>query len=212
MVANTIRADANNTTESYRARPWKNAFAEDGGPISAARLRQGLRADPGTQARIASSSGPTPMGSGNLRVPSDYRTACQFLGSWAVAADQGRGAKQIHTVYASPGTIAAYRKGGRFADGSVLVKEVLMAATGPMTTGTVSHVQTLSGWFVLMKDSKNRHPGNKLWGDGWGWSWFDAANSSKTTSTDYKADCLPCHEPARATDWIYVQGYPALKQ
>ena len=58
------------------------------------------------------------MGSGNLRVPSDYRTACQFLGSWAVAADQGRGAKQIHTVYASPGTIAAYRKGGRFADGS----------------------------------------------------------------------------------------------
>jgi len=139
-------------------------------------------------------------------------TACQFLGSWAVAADQGRGAKQIHTVYASPGTIAAYRKGGRFADGSVLVKEVLMAATGPMTTGTVSHVQTLSGWFVLMKDSKNRHPGNKLWGDGWGWSWFDAANSSKTTSTDYKADCLPCHEPARATDWIYVQGYPALKQ
>jgi len=158
MVANTIRADANNTTESYGARPWKNAFAEDGGPISAARLRQGLRADPGTQARIACSSGPTPMGSGNLRVPSDYRTAYQFLGSWAVAADQGRGAKQIHTVYASPGTIAAYRKGGRFADGSVLVKEVLMAATGPMTTGTVSHAQTLSGWFVLMKDSKNRHP------------------------------------------------------
>ena len=27
--------------------------------------------------------------SGNLRVPGDYRTAYQFLGSWAVAADQG---------------------------------------------------------------------------------------------------------------------------
>jgi hypothetical protein len=26
--------------------------------------------------------------SGNLRVPGDYRTAYQFLGSWAVAADQ----------------------------------------------------------------------------------------------------------------------------
>jgi hypothetical protein len=25
---------------------------------------------------------------GNLRVPADYRTAYQFLGSWAVAADQ----------------------------------------------------------------------------------------------------------------------------
>ena len=149
---------------------------------------------------------------GNLRVPSDYRIAYQFLGSWAVASDQGQGAKQIHTVYASPGTIAAYRKSGSFADGSVLVKEVFAAATGAMTTGTVSHAQTLMGWFVLVRDSKNSHPGNKLWGNGWGWSWFDAANPSKTTSTDYKMDCLPCHEPARATDWIYVQGYPALKQ
>ena len=149
---------------------------------------------------------------GNLRVPSDYRTAYQFLGSWAVAADQGQVAKQIHTVYASPGTIAAYRKSGSFADGSVLVKEVFAATPGAMTTGTVSHAQTLMGWFVLMKDSKNSHPGNKLWGNGWGWSWFDAANPSKTTSTDFKVDCLPCHEPARATDWIYVQGYPSLRR
>jgi hypothetical protein len=80
-----------------------------------------------------------------------------------------------------------------------------------MTTGTVSRAQTFKGWFVLVKDSKNSHPGNKLWGNGWGWSWFDDANPSKTTSTDYKQDCLP-RQPARATDWIYVQGYPALKQ
>ena len=43
------------------AHPWENAFTEDGEPTSAVRLRQGLRADPGTQARIACSSGPTPM-------------------------------------------------------------------------------------------------------------------------------------------------------
>jgi Cytochrome P460 len=62
--------------------------------------------------------------SGNLRVPDDYRTPYQFLGSWAVAADQGQGSKEIHVVYASPGAAAAYRKNGRSADGSVLVKEV----------------------------------------------------------------------------------------
>ena len=60
--------------------------------------------------------------SGNLRVPGDYRTAYQFLGSWAVSADQGPGSKEIHVVYASPGAAAAYRKNGRFTDGSVLVK------------------------------------------------------------------------------------------
>jgi hypothetical protein len=148
---------------------------------------------------------------GNLRVPADYRTGYQFLGSWAIAADQGQGSKQIHVVYASPGTIAAYRKSGRFPDGAVLVKEVFEAATEEMATGTVSHVETLKGWFVMVKDSKGSHPGNKLWGDGWGWSWFDAGNPTKTTSTDYKNDCQSCHVPAQATDWIYVQGYPALK-
>jgi len=147
-----------------------------------------------------------------MRVPVDYRTAYQSLGSWAVAADKGQGSKEIHIVYASPGTITAYRKNGRFPDGSVLVKEVFQADTEEMTTGTVSHSQTLKGWFVMMKDSKDSHPGNKLWGDGWGWSWFDAANPSETTSTDYKVDCLPCHVPARASDWIYVKGYPPLKQ
>ena len=44
----------------FPPRPWKNAYAEDGGPTSAVRLRQDVRADPGTQARIACSSGPTP--------------------------------------------------------------------------------------------------------------------------------------------------------
>lgn len=149
---------------------------------------------------------------GNLRVPDAYRTTYQSLGSWAVAADQAQGSKELHVVYASPGTIAAYRKDGRFSDGSVLVKEVFQAATASMTTGTVSHAQSLKGWFVMVKDSGNTHPGNKLWGDGWGWSWFDAANPSKTTSTDYKTNCLPCHVPAQTSDWVYVGGYLPLKR
>src|SRR5262249_30672807 len=89
-------------------------------------------------------------------VPDTYRTPYELLGSWAVAADEGQGSKQLDVVYASPGTIAAYRKDGRFPDGAVLVKEVFKAATGQMTTGTVSHAETLKGWFVMMKDSKGR--------------------------------------------------------
>jgi hypothetical protein len=149
---------------------------------------------------------------GNLHVPGSYRTTYQFLGTWAVASDQGQGSKELHVVYASPGTITAYRKDGRFPDGAVLVKDVFETATTGMTTGTVSHAETLKGWFVMVKDGGGRYPGNKLWGDGWGWSWFNAANSSKTTSTDYKTDCLSCHVPARASDWIYVGGYPPLKR
>jgi hypothetical protein len=147
---------------------------------------------------------------GHIRVPSDYRTLYQALGNWAIAADSGQGSKEIHAVYVSPGAIDAYRRTGHFPDGAVLVKEVFAASTNEMTTGTVSHADKLKGWFVMVRDSKGTHAGNPLWGDGWGWSWFDADKPLKTTSTDYHSDCQGCHLPARATDWIYVNGYPVL--
>lgn len=149
---------------------------------------------------------------GNMHVPADYQTTYQVLGSWAVAADGGPGSKEMHVVYASPGTIAAYRKAGHFPDGTVLVKEVFKTTTKPMTTGTVSSAGTLAGWFVMVKDDVGRFPKNKLWGDGWGWAWFDATAPKKTTSTDYKKDCQSCHVPAQASDWIYTYGYPPLKR
>jgi Cytochrome P460 len=150
--------------------------------------------------------------SGNLRVPDTYRTSYQYLGSWAVAAGNQPGSKELHIVFASPGTVAAYRKDGHFPDGAVLVKEVFQASTGEMTTGTVSRADVLKGWFVMVKDDNGRHAGNPLWGNGWGWSWFDAANPSRTTSTDYRVNCQPCHVPAKASDWVYVGGYPPLRR
>lgn len=115
-------------------------------------------------------------------------------------------------VYASPGAIDTYRKDGRFPDGAVLVKEVFETTTKEMTTGTVSSAGTLSGWFLMVKDDVGRFRENKLWGDGWGWAWFGAADPKKTTSTDYVTDCQSCHVPARASDWIYTDGYPPLKR
>ena len=160
---------------------------------------------------------------GNLHVPNAYRTTYEFLGTWAIAADQGQGSQELHVVYASPGTITAYRRDGHFPDGTVLVKEVHFAATGLMTTGTISHADKLRGWFVMVKDSLGRYPGNNMWGDGWGWGWFDAANPSTPSrslplpdgveaSLDYRENCKSCHLPAQATGWIYVDGYPPLKR
>ena len=94
----------------------------------------------------AGAAGPSPDAvadsDGALRVPADYRSMYEYLGTWAVAADKGEGSKQLHSVYASPGAVAAFRANGHFPDGAVLVKEVYDAATGPMTTGTVSHAET----------------------------------------------------------------------
>src|SRR5262249_18524288 len=135
----------------------------------------------------------------------------EFLGSWSVAVDQGRGSRELHVVYASPGTTSAYRNTGLFPTGTVLLKEVFAAVTAPMTTGRVAHAETLKGWFVLVRDTTGRYSWNRLWGDGWGWSWFDASSPSRTSSRDYRTDCLGCHASARLSEWVYVDGYPPLR-
>src|SRR5215467_15784961 len=60
---------------------------------------------------------------GNLHVPSSYHADYEFLGAWSIAADKG-GSKELHNVYARPGTIATYHTHGGFPDGTVLIKEV----------------------------------------------------------------------------------------
>ena len=136
-------------------------------------------------------------------MPPDYRTRWVFLGTWSIDAGDGTaGAKGLHNVYTQPGVVENYRNGGEFPDGTVLVKELLGPETRPMTTGTVSHAVDIEGWFVMVKDTKNRFPNNKLWGDGWGWALFSADGLLKTK--DYKAECLGCHIPAKSTDWIYA--------
>jgi len=95
---------------------------------------------------------------GNLHVPATYRRAFQYVGSWAIAADQGHGSKEFHIVYASPGAIDAYRRDGHFPNDTVLVKEVYEAATAQRTTGTVNRADALKGWFVMAKDNNARHP------------------------------------------------------
>jgi hypothetical protein len=168
--------------------------------------------DPGTRGRGNGGAARSAVDSnGDIHVPENYRVEYQYLGSWAVAAEGGTGSKEIHVVFASPGAAERYRARADFPEGTVLVKEVFVAATASMTTGTVSHTETLKGWFVMIRDTTGRHASNKLWGEGWGWSWFDAGNPTKTTSTDYKTDCRACHVPAQATEWIYVEGYPRLE-
>ena len=144
---------------------------------------------------------------GNIRKPSDYRDRYQALGTFTVLDPKG---DEMHFTYASPGTAEYYRKTGKFADGTVLVKEVFGTDHANMTTGDAHWASGTKVWFVMIKDEKGRYPGNPLWGDGWGWALFKSDAPGKQVATDYKKDCLGCHIPAKATDWVYVQGYPVL--
>jgi Cytochrome P460 len=144
---------------------------------------------------------------GNIRRPNDFRDRYQALGTYMVLDPKGN---QMHVTYASPGTAESYRKTGKFPDGTVLVKEIFGTDHAQMTTGDAHWASGTKVWFVMIKDEKGRYSNSPLWGDGWGWALFKSDAPDKQVATDYKKDCLGCHIPARGTDWVYVQGYPAL--
>jgi len=145
---------------------------------------------------------------GNIRKPADFRDLYQFLGTYTVELiPKG---EEMHITYAPPGTAEYYRKNGKFADGTVLVKEIFGTDHASMTTGDAHRASETKVWFVMIKDERGRYPDNPLWGDGWGWALFKTDAPNKQVATDYKKDCLGCHIPAKTTDWVYVQGYPVL--
>jgi hypothetical protein len=146
---------------------------------------------------------------GNISFPTGFRTTMVHLGSWFVPEG---GASGFHDVYTERETVEAYRKTGKFPDGATLVKELRASSKGDFTTGQgVSHsTDSLKQWFVMIKDSKGRFEDNPLWGDGWGWALFKPDDKSNNVATNYQADCLGCHQPAKTRDWVYTEAYPIL--
>lgn len=146
---------------------------------------------------------------GNISFPKDFRISMVHLGSWFVPEGEASG---FHDVYTEAETAQYYRQHKKFPDGATLVKELRSSKSKDYTTGNnVSYATgNIKQWFVMIKDAKSRFPNNPMWGDGWGWALFKTADTSKSASNDYKADCLGCHIPAKKTDWVYIEGYPTL--
>jgi hypothetical protein len=146
---------------------------------------------------------------GNITLPEDFRARLVHLGSWFVPGGEASG---FHDVYTEARTVDVYRRTGRFPDGATLVKELRASDAGNYTTGQgVSHsTPGIKQWFVMVKDGGGHFPEHKSWGDGWGWALVTLGSDGRNISTDYKADCLGCHIPARDTDFIYVEAYPTL--
>ena len=146
---------------------------------------------------------------GNISFPEDFRAKMAHLGSWFVPEG---GASGFHDVYTEKESVEAYRRTGRFPDGATIVKELRAADSGTYTTGQDVRFATdgLKQWFVMIKDRQGRFKDNPNWGDGWGWALYKPGDTETNVAADYKVDCLGCHVPAKANDWVYVEAYPTL--
>ena len=146
---------------------------------------------------------------GTISLPGNFRTDLSHIGSWFVPEGDASG---FHDVFAQADAVRHFRAHGEFPDGTVLVKELRASEAGDYTTGKGVHHATpaLKQWFVMIRDRKGRFPESAQWGDGWGWALFKPDNPATNVAEDYRTDCIGCHLPARATDLIYIEGYPAL--
>ena len=146
---------------------------------------------------------------GNISFPEGFRTSMVHLGSWFVPEGDASG---FHDVYTEKATVEAFRQTGEFPDGATLVKELRASNSGTYTTGPgVSYAtDSLKQWFVMIKDTKGRFAANPLWGNGWGWALYKPDDRGQNVATNYKVDCLGCHVPVKAKDWVYTEAYPTL--
>lgn len=148
---------------------------------------------------------------GNISMPKDYRLNWSHMGSWAVLDAEAPG-HGFHDVYAQKDAVKAYRETGKFPDGTVLVKEVRKVESGLQTTGHAQWAGATNVWFVMVKDTKGRFPGNAHWKEGWGWALYEAKNPAMNVSKSFNETCMGCHTPAKHTDWVFINGYPTLKR
>ncbi len=148
--------------------------------------------------------------SGNIALPGDFETTFVHIGSVAVAPKSDQPVNELHGTYTRHEDLAAFLKDGKFPDGAVLVKEVRSTSNSKLTTGEAAYGADIKVWFVMIKDSKGRFPENELWGDGWGWGLFEGEDRTKQVADSYRTDCRTCHVPAKKTDRVYTQCYPAL--
>ena len=149
--------------------------------------------------------------SGTISLPTDFRTNMVHLGSWFVPDG---GASGFHDVYTEASTVRVYRETGEFPDGATLVKELRHSKEGDYTTGQGVSFATgeIKQWFVMIKDSKDRFADNPNWGSGWGWALFKTDAPNTNVSGNFQTDCLGCHVPATANDFVYVEAYPTLEK
>lgn len=146
---------------------------------------------------------------GTIALPADFRLHWTHLGSWVVTDPDAPG-HGFHDVYTQPEAARAYREQGAFPDGAVLVKEIRGIGSGALTTGKAQWATDPAVWFVMVKDTRGRFPGNPHWQAGWGWALFEAADPKTNVSEGFEQTCRGCHLPAQHTDWVFVEGYPTL--
>lgn len=114
---------------------------------------------------------------------------------------------EFHNVYIHPDDYNYWQQNGKWQDGTILVKELVLVGKKQEVSGNGYFMGDFTGLEVTIKDKKlfPDEPGN--------WAYFSfghtypLANTAKAFPT---AACNSCHATSAEDDFVFTQNYPVL--
>jgi hypothetical protein len=161
----------------------------------------------GDSARPAgSAAAPAYDATGALLRPQGYRSWVFVGASLGLSYSEGShetGPGEFHHVYLRPESYEAFRRTGRFPDKTMLVLELHEAAqkVAPSRHGLFEGRRVALE--AAVKDVE-RFPD--------GWAYFSFGDGSRPAATALpRSQCFDCHRQHAASDNVFVQFYPVLR-
>ena len=148
---------------------------------------------------------------GELMMPRDFRQWV-FIGAPVTPNDMNNGKAafpEFHHVYIDPASFTAYKKTGKFPNGTVIVKELAGVGAKSSASGSGYFAGEFIGVAASVKDAKRfaKEPGN--------WAYFsfmgDDGKALASAKAQATAACNTCHQQNAAEDWVFTQHYPVLR-
>jgi hypothetical protein len=114
---------------------------------------------------------------------------------------------EFHNVYIDPLSYANYKQTGKFADGTVILKELVAVGGKVMDSGNGYFQGDFNGLEAMVKDRKRfpEEPG------GWAFFRFGEAPHYKPVGDRMQTEsCNSCHAGANE-DFVFTETYPVLR-
>ena len=116
---------------------------------------------------------------------------------------------EFHAVYIDPVSWGIYKKTGKFRDGTVMVKELVLSGPPQVAvSGKGYFMGEFTGLEVAIKSKENfaGQPGN--------WAYFSFGHKyplAKSAAAFPAGACNACHAVSAKDDFVFTQYYPVLR-
>jgi len=170
----------------------------------------------GTTAQMVESQGAKFNAKNETTIPKNFRI-WPFVGAPLTPHglnDGKAGFPEFHHVYVEPSAFKAYKKTGKFPEGTTIVKELVLLQEGHYKDGSRDEpsgrgffAAGFAGIDMMVKDSKRFSDTN-------GWGFFNFGHKAppyaKKAAAAPAEACAACHTANADKDMVFTRMYPIL--